>query len=81
MSEPNEIQKLLKSVRGPLRTLIVVTMLLALAVLLCVVAVFGDLVEYHAGEALLRGAARSAGWPCWPFSSAGWPAAGREDAM
>jgi hypothetical protein len=57
MSEPDEIQKLLKSVRSRLRTLIVVTMLLALAVLLCVVAVFGYLVEYHAGEALLRGGA------------------------
>ena len=57
MNEHDDTQKLLKSVRSRLRTLTVVTILLALAVLLCVAAVFGYLVEYHAGEALLRGGA------------------------
>jgi hypothetical protein len=57
MNEPDDTQKLLKSVRSRLRTLTVVTVLLALAVLLSVVAVFGYLVNYHAGEALLRGGA------------------------
>ena len=57
MNEPEDTQKLLKSIRSRLRTLTVVTVLLALAVFLSVVAVFGYLVEYHAGEVLLRGGA------------------------
>ena len=56
MNEPDDTQKLLKSVRSRLRTLTVVTMLLALAVFLSVATVFGYLVNYFAVEALLRGA-------------------------
>jgi hypothetical protein len=57
MNEPDDTQKLLKSIRGRLRTLTVVTILLALAVFLCVATVFGYLVNYFAAEAILRAGA------------------------
>ncbi len=57
MNEPDETQQLLRSIRRRLRALTVATILLVLAVLLCVATVFGYLVDYHAGEALLRGGA------------------------
>ena len=57
MNEHDDTQKLLKSVRSRLRTLTVVTILLALAVFLCVAAVFGYLVNYFAGQASLWGGA------------------------
>ncbi len=46
----------LRSMRRGMRILTFVVGLLALGLFLDMAAVFGNLVEYHAGEALLRGA-------------------------
>ena len=55
-SRQQEILRGLESLGARMRRLVVAVVLMALALFLTVSVVFGYLVEFHAGEALLRGA-------------------------
>ena len=51
----DELHAVLQSLRRRMRTLTVAVLLMTLALLLTVAAVFGNIVDYHAGEPLLQG--------------------------
>jgi len=52
----DELHAVLQSLRRRMRTLTVAVLLMTLALLLTVAVVFGYIMDFHAGEALLRGA-------------------------
>jgi uncharacterized membrane protein (DUF485 family) len=51
----NELQAVLQSLRRRMRALTVAVLLMTLALLLTVAVMFGYVVDFHAGEALLQG--------------------------
>jgi hypothetical protein len=61
MPESNSQQSALTRIEGKLRWMTVALFAVSLALMLNVAAVFGYLVEFHAGEGLLVGAASAAG--------------------
>lgn len=56
-NKPDELHELLRTVRSRLRWLGVTVILLVMATLLSTAAVFGQLVNYFAGDAMLFGGA------------------------
>lgn len=52
---PDELRAMLHSIRAGIRALTVATIIVALALLLTAAAVFGNLVNYFAGDPLMFG--------------------------